>query len=80
MKAIKDLFVPVICGGNFQVDTSSFDQLRKRRLASTWWCRICEIDCETVEGLELHSQTREHQKMAMDTVIEIKQQNANKQR
>ncbi|KAM7527710.1 hypothetical protein LguiB_031120 [Lonicera macranthoides] len=67
-------------GGFHLGDTSTFDQLRKRRLASTGWCRICEVDCETVEGLELHSQTGEHQKMAMDMVFEIKQQNTKKQR
>ena len=37
------------------------------------WCRICKVNCETVEGLDLHSQTREHQKMAMDMVVTIKQ-------
>lgn len=48
-------------------------------MASTGWCRICKVDCETVGGLELHSQTREHQKMAMDMVRGIKQ-NAKKQK
>lgn len=43
------------------------------------WCRICKVDCETVDGLDLHSQTREHQKMAMDMVLSIKQ-NAKKQK
>lgn len=57
----------------------SFGNLRKRKAASMGWCRICKVDCETVEGLELHSQTREHQKMAMDMVRSIKQ-NAKKQK
>ncbi|WJX49651.1 hypothetical protein P8452_36057 [Trifolium repens] len=60
-------------------DTRSFDNLRRRKAASMGWCRICKVDCETVEGLELHSQTREHQKMAMDIVKTIKQ-NAKKQK
>ncbi|XP_052209225.1 uncharacterized protein LOC127812742 isoform X1 [Diospyros lotus] len=57
-----------------------FDNSRKRKPGSMGWCRICKVDCETVEGLELHSQTREHQKMAMDMVQSIKQQNAKKQK
>lgn len=44
------------------------------------WCRICKVDCETVEGLDVHSQTMEHQKVAMDIVRSIKQQNAKKQK
>ena len=43
-------------------------------------CLICKIDCETVEGLEVHSQGREHQKMAMDMVLSIKKENAKKHR
>ncbi|GMP89508.1 hypothetical protein CsSME_00041051 [Camellia sinensis var. sinensis] len=57
-----------------------FDNSRKRKPASMGWCRICEIDCETVEGLDVHSQTRDHQKVAMNIVRSIKQQNAKKQR
>lgn len=45
---------------------------------SMGWCRICKIDCESVEGLDMHGQTREHQRMAMDMVITIKQKNAKK--
>lgn len=44
------------------------------------WCRLCKVDCETVEGLDVHSQSREHQEMAMDMVRSIKQQNAKKQK
>lgn len=44
------------------------------------WCRICKVDCETVEGLDMHSQTREHQDMAMDMVRSIKEQNRMKQK
>lgn len=43
-------------------------------------CLICKIDCDTIEGLDLHSQTREHQKMAMDMVLNIKIENAKKHR
>ncbi|XP_023519517.1 AT-rich interactive domain-containing protein 1A-like isoform X2 [Cucurbita pepo subsp. pepo] len=60
-------------GRFFAGDVESFDNSRKRKPTSTGWCRICKVDCETVEGLELHSQTREHQKMAMDMVQSIKQ-------
>lgn len=61
-------------------DLESFENSRKRKAASMGWCRICKVDCETVEGLDLHSQTREHQKIAMDMVRSIKQQNAKKQK
>lgn len=50
----------------------SIDQFRNRKPPSTGWCRICEFDCEAVEGLEMHSQTREHQNMSMDMVKSIK--------
>ncbi|RVW65966.1 hypothetical protein CK203_007566 [Vitis vinifera] len=61
-------------------DMESFDNSRKRKPLSMAWCRICNIDCETVDGLDMHSQTREHQQMAMDIVLSIKQQNAKKQK
>lgn len=57
-----------------------FDKSRKRKPVSMGWCRICKVDCETVEGLDVHSQSREHQKMTMDLVISIKQQNKKKLR
>ncbi|KAH6757269.1 hypothetical protein C2S51_038876 [Perilla frutescens var. frutescens] len=65
---------------HFSGGMDSFDQSRKRKPISIGWCRICEFDCETVEGLEMHSQTREHQNMAMDMVKRIKLQNKKKQR
>lgn len=61
-------------------EIESLDNSRKRKHGSTGWCRICKVDCETVEGLEMHSQTREHQKMAMDMVLNIKKDNAKKQK
>ncbi|KAK1298357.1 hypothetical protein QJS10_CPB14g00781 [Acorus calamus] len=61
-------------------DVDSFEHTRKRKPGSTGWCRICKIDCSTVEGLEMHSQTREHQKKAMDIVLSIKKDNAKKQK
>ncbi|XP_068636221.1 chromatin modification-related protein eaf-1-like [Aristolochia californica] len=69
-------------GGGFfdRSDPESFDHMRRRKPGSMGWCRICKIDCQTIEGLDLHSQTREHQKMAMDMVLMIKQGNAKKQR
>ncbi|XP_011624698.1 LOW QUALITY PROTEIN: trithorax group protein osa-like [Amborella trichopoda] len=61
-------------------DVDALEYSRKRKPGSTGWCRICKVDCETVEGLDLHSQTREHQKMAMDMVLSIKQDSAKKQK
>lgn len=57
-----------------------FEHSRKRKSSTMGWCRICKVDCETVEGLDLHSQTRDHQKMAMDMVLTIKQQNKKRQK
>lgn len=61
-------------------EVDALDNSRKRKHGSTGWCRLCKVDCETVEGLEMHSQTREHQKMAMDMVLNIKKDNAKKQK
>ncbi|KAJ9172439.1 hypothetical protein P3X46_015680 [Hevea brasiliensis] len=66
-------------GGNYPGDLESFDGSRRRKASSMGWCRICKVDCESVEGLDIHSQTRDHQKMAMDMVVTIKQ-NAKKQK
>ncbi|XP_002520450.2 mediator of RNA polymerase II transcription subunit 12 [Ricinus communis] len=66
-------------GGIYAGELESFDNSRRRKSSSMGWCRICKVDCETVEGLDLHSQTREHQKRAMDMVVTIKQ-NAKKQK
>lgn len=59
-------------------DVDSFEHLRKRKHGSMGWCRLCKIDCETVEGLEVHSQTKDHQNMAMEIVLNIKKENAKK--
>lgn len=66
--------------GGFYAGNLEFDRFRTRMPTSMGWCRICKVDCDTVEGLELHSQTREHQRMTMDMVISIKQQNAKRQK
>ncbi|TYI90644.1 hypothetical protein E1A91_D03G135800v1 [Gossypium mustelinum] len=66
-------------GGIYTGGMDSFEILRTRKPLSMGWCRICKVDCETVEGLDLHSQTGEHQKTAMDMVAIIKQ-NAKKQK
>lgn len=58
-------------GGSFTGNMDPFD--RRRKPTSMGWCRICKLDCETVEGLDIHSQSREHQKNAMDMVAIIKQ-------
>ncbi|XP_051120875.1 uncharacterized protein LOC127244396 isoform X2 [Andrographis paniculata] len=60
--------------GSFSTGMESFEPW-KRKPVSNGWCRICGVDCESVEGLELHSQTRDHQKIAMDMVKSIKMQN-----
>nr|GEV94121.1 hypothetical protein [Tanacetum cinerariifolium] len=49
--------------------------------ASSWtksmsWCRICKVDCGSVEGLGKHCQTCEHQRITMDMVRKIKQKSA----
>lgn len=67
-------------GGFYAGGSDSFDQLWKRKSLSMGWCRICKVDCESVEGLDIHGQTREHQRMAMDMVISIKQKSAKKQK
>lgn len=67
--------VTCYCFFFFQGGLDSYEQSRKRKPLSNGWCRICEFDCETVEGLEMHSQTREHQNMAMDMVKHSKLQN-----
>ncbi|CAN0910672.1 hypothetical protein LINGRAHAP2_LOCUS26421 [Linum grandiflorum] len=64
---------------NYAGELDSFGKSIKRKPSSTGWCRICKVDCETVEGLEVHSQTKEHQNMALDMVVTIKQ-NAKKQK
>ncbi|CAM8880072.1 unnamed protein product [Rhodiola kirilowii] len=64
----------------YKDDLELSDNLRKRKVATMGWCRICKVDCDTVEGLDLHSQTREHQRMSMDMVLMIKQQNSMRQK
>lgn len=66
--------------GQMPNDAEPMDLGRKRKPGSTGWCRICQIDCYTVEGLEQHTQTREHQKRAMDMVLSIKQDSAKRQK
>ncbi|XP_071737485.1 uncharacterized protein [Rutidosis leptorrhynchoides] len=65
-------------GGFYPGGPDSFDPFRKKKTLSMGWCRICKVDCESVEGLDMHGQTREHQRMTMDMVINIKQKNAKK--
>lgn len=61
-------------GGFYPSKVESFDNSRKRKLGSIM-CRICKVECGTVEGLDLHSQSREHQRKAVDMVLSIKHQN-----
>ncbi|ONK76858.1 uncharacterized protein A4U43_C02F550 [Asparagus officinalis] len=61
-------------------DSDSFEQSRKRKAVSTIRCLICRIDYENEEALELHCQSREHQKMCMDMVLRIQEGNVEKHR
>ncbi|KAH7431539.1 hypothetical protein KP509_08G054400 [Ceratopteris richardii] len=63
----------------FTEDLDSSDFGRKRKQAgSSGWCRICHIDCYTVQGLEEHSKSEDHQKKTLDLVMSIKQDSAKK--
>ncbi|KAK3165977.1 hypothetical protein QOZ80_1AG0040040 [Eleusine coracana subsp. coracana] len=44
------------------------------------WCRICMFNCGSVENLDLHVQTREHQQFAMDLILKMKQDVAKRQK
>uniref|UniRef100_A0A0D9XX14 RING-type domain-containing protein n=1 Tax=Leersia perrieri TaxID=77586 RepID=A0A0D9XX14_9ORYZ len=44
------------------------------------WCRICNISCGTVENLNIHVETREHQHHAMDIVLKMKQDDAKRRK
>ncbi|XP_057548373.1 uncharacterized protein LOC130826797 isoform X2 [Amaranthus tricolor] len=61
-------------GGFYPEEREPFDNPRKW-MAGSIMCRICKVECGTVEGLDLHSQSREHQRKARDIVLNIKQQN-----
>uniref|UniRef100_A0A803LX68 Uncharacterized protein n=1 Tax=Chenopodium quinoa TaxID=63459 RepID=A0A803LX68_CHEQI len=65
--------------GGFFPEMDTFDNPRKRKPGSIM-CRICKVECGTVEGLDLHSQSREHQRKARDMVLSIKQSNKKKQK
>lgn len=65
--------------GNFNLDSREgdidiFEHSRKRKPGNMVLCRLCKIDCGTLEGLEHHTQTRGHLKTAMDIVLSIKQE------
>lgn len=55
--------MPLIFQGGMDSDDSN-----KRKSFGSAWCRICEVDCNSIEGLQLHSQSNEHHNMAMDKV------------
>lgn len=63
-----------------QDDFEPFIQSRKKKPGSMGWCRICKVDCGTVDNLELHAQTKEHQKEAMDIVLSMKKESAKRQK
>lgn len=66
-------------GGFYPEEMEPFDNPRKR-IPGGIMCRICKVECGTVEGLDLHSQSREHQRKARDMVLSIKQSNKKKQK
>ncbi|KNA22167.1 hypothetical protein SOVF_036520 [Spinacia oleracea] len=66
-------------GGFFPEEMEPFDNPRMRGPRSIM-CRICKVECGTVEGLDLHSQSREHQRKAREMVLGIKQSNKKKQK
>ncbi|GAB2286277.1 hypothetical protein Dimus_020694 [Dionaea muscipula] len=66
-------------GGFLRGEMDPFDNPKKRKSRSVM-CRICKVDCQNVEGLDVHSQSREHQEKAIAMVLSIKQQNSKKQK
>ena len=58
--------------GNAQGNVESIDSFRLRMSNSTVRCQICKVNCDGLEGLDLHSRTAEHLQRTMDMVTSIK--------
>ena len=65
---------------NEEADNDAMEYGRKRKQGLSGWCRICRVDCYTVQGLEDHSKTEEHNKKTLELVMSIKQDGAKKQK
>ncbi|XP_074290194.1 uncharacterized protein LOC141616931 [Silene latifolia] len=63
---------------DYAFNAREVDHMRKRKPGSM--CQICNVECGTVEDLESHSQSSEHQRKARDTVVKIKEQNKKTQK
>lgn len=61
---------------SYQGGSDSVDNLRKRKTVSIGWCHLCQVDCESVEGLEMHRETHDYQRMYMDVVNNIRLKSA----
>ncbi|XP_063939222.1 uncharacterized protein LOC108197876 isoform X1 [Daucus carota subsp. sativus] len=59
-------------GGFYEGNVESSDSFRHRMPKSTVRCRICKVNCDGLEGLDLHSRTAEHLQRTMDMVTSIK--------
>uniref|UniRef100_J3NBH3 RING-type domain-containing protein n=1 Tax=Oryza brachyantha TaxID=4533 RepID=J3NBH3_ORYBR len=57
----------------FPQESAHFGSGGHLRNGDVSWCRICNISCGTVENLNIHVETREHQQHAMDIVLKMKQ-------
>ncbi|KAL9228692.1 hypothetical protein vseg_004245 [Gypsophila vaccaria] len=65
--------------GGFHPEMDPFDNPRMQKPESIM-CRICNVECRSVEGLDLHSQSREHQRIARDMALSFKHQSKKKQK
>ncbi|XP_063938631.1 uncharacterized protein LOC135148237 isoform X2 [Daucus carota subsp. sativus] len=59
-------------GGFYEGNVESIDSFRLRMSNSTVRCQICKVNCDGLEGLDLHSRTAEHLQRTMDMVTSIK--------
>ncbi|KAL5206110.1 hypothetical protein ABZP36_034319 [Zizania latifolia] len=57
----------------FPTESSQFGLGGHMSTGDVSWCRICNVGCGTVENLDLHVQTREHQQHAIDIILKMKQ-------
>uniref|UniRef100_A0A0A9F5B5 Uncharacterized protein n=1 Tax=Arundo donax TaxID=35708 RepID=A0A0A9F5B5_ARUDO len=64
----------------FPKETGHFGLGGLLRNGDVGWCRICMFNCGSVENLNLHVQTREHQQCAMDIILKMKQDVAKRQK
>ncbi|XP_047333177.1 uncharacterized protein LOC124936703 isoform X2 [Impatiens glandulifera] len=58
--------------------SASLDSIERRRPPGIY-CRICDVVCESLEALDMHAHTKDHQKMSLNVVANIKR-NAKKRK